>query len=177
MLAFNSKYFLKRLKLVTVSLFLMVLVGCGFALRSEFQIPLQAQAIWIEFKDAKNLNLNLNLQRSFESLAKNSGLFIEETAENKILVTDVTFRRITTTLSSNAKVDEYTLRGELKFDILDTEGQLIATQLDAFSERTFQYDANDAAASNSREAFLRDEVWRGLAEQVLRQYAAYFRLK
>lgn len=175
MLAFNSKYFLKRLKLVTVSLFLMVLVGCGFALRSEFQIPLQAQAIWIEFKDAKNLNLNL--QRSFESLAKNSGLFIEETAENKILVTDVTFRRITTTLSSNAKVDEYTLRGELKFDILDTEGQLIATQLDAFSERTFQYDANDAAASNSREAFLRDEVWRGLAEQVLRQYAAYFRLK
>lgn len=175
MLAFNSKYFLKRLKLVTVSLFLMVLVGCGFALRSEFQIPLQAQAIWIEFKDAKNLNLNL--QRSFESLAKNSGLFIEETAENKILVTDVTFRRITTTLSSNAKVDEYTLRGELKFDILDTEGQLIATQLDAFSERTFQYDANDAAASNSREAFLIDEVWRGLAEQALRQYAAYFRLK
>ena len=175
MLAFNSKYFLKRLKLVTVSLFLMVLVGCGFALRSEFQIPLQAQAIWIEFKDAKYLNLNL--QRSFESLAKNSGLFIEETAEDKILVTDVTFRRITTTLSSNAKVDEYTLRGELKFDILDTEGQLIATQLDAFSERTFQYDANDAAASNSREAFLRDEVWRSLAEQVLRQHTAYFRLK
>ena len=175
MLTFDSKYFLKRLKLVTVSLYLMVLVGCGFALRSEFQIPLQAQAIWIEFKDAKNLNLNL--QSSFESLAKNSGLFIEETAENKILVTAVTFRRITTTLSSNAKVDEYTLRGELKFDILDKEDQLIATQLDAFSERTFQYDANDAAASNSREAFLRDEVWRSLAQQMLRQYAAYFRLK
>lgn len=175
MLTFDSKYFLKRLKLVTVSLYLMVLVGCGFALRSEFQIPLQAQAIWIEFKEAKNLNLNL--QSSFESLAKNSGLFIEETAENKILVTAVTFRRITTTLSSNAKVDEYTLRGELKFDILDKEDQLIATQLDAFSERTFQYDANDAAASNSREAFLRDEVWRSLAEQMLRQYAAYFRLK
>lgn len=173
MLTFDSKYFLKRLKLVTVSLYLMVLVGCGFALRSEFQIPLQAQAIWIEFKEAKNLNL----QSSFESLAKNSGLFIEETAENKILVTAVTFRRITTTLSSNAKVDEYTLRGELKFDILDKEDQLIATQLDAFSERTFQYDANDAAASNSREAFLRDEVWRSLAEQMLRQYAAYFRLK
>ena len=175
MLTFDSKYFLKRLKLVTVSLYLMVLVGCGFALRSEFQIPLQAQAIWIEFKEAKNLNLNL--QSSFESLAKNSGLFIEETAENKILVTAVTFRRITTTLSSNAKVDEYTLRGELKFDILDKEDQLIATQLDAFSERTFQYDANDAAASNSREAFLRDEVWRSLAGQMLRQYAAYFRLK
>ena len=175
MLTFDSKYFLKRLKLVTVSLYLMVLVGCGFALRSEFQIPLQAQAIWIEFKEVKNLNLNL--QSSFESLAKNSGLFIEETAENKILVTAVTFRRITTTLSSNAKVDEYTLRGELKFDILDKEDQLIATQLDAFSERTFQYDANDAAASNSREAFLRDEVWRSLAGQMLRQYAAYFRLK
>lgn len=173
MLTFDSKYFLKRLKLVTVSLYLMVLVGCGFALRSEFQIPLQAQAIWIEFKEGKNLNL----QSSFESLAKNSGLFIEETAENKILVTAVTFRRITTTLSSNAKVDEYTLRGELKFDILDKEDQLIATQLDAFSERTFQYDANDAAASNSREAFLRDEVWRSLAGQMLRQYAAYFRLK
>lgn len=175
MLTFDSKYFLKRLKLVTVSLYLMVLVGCGFALRSEFQIPLQAQAIWIEFKEVKNLNLNL--QSSFESLAKNSGLFIEETAENKILVTAVTFRRITTTLSPNAKVDEYTLRGELKFDILDKEDQLIATQLDAFSERTFQYDANDAAASNSREAFLRDEVWRSLAGQMLRQYAAYFRLK
>ena len=175
MLTFDSKYFLKRLKLVTVSLYLMVLVGCGFALRSEFQIPLQAQAIWIEFKEVKNLNLNL--QSPFESLAKNSGLFIEETAENKILVTAVTFRRITTTLSPNAKVDEYTLRGELNFDILDKEDQLIATQLDAFSERTFQYDANDAAASNSREAFLRDEVWRSLAQQMLRQYAAYFRLK
>jgi outer membrane lipopolysaccharide assembly protein LptE/RlpB len=160
-------------KLLITTLCLTLLVGCGFALRGNIEIPLEAQAIWIDIKGENDRSL----RDSFNSLAKSNGLHIDESADNKIFVTNYNFRRITTTLDSNAKVDEYTLRGELRFDIVGLDEQVIASQLDAFAERTFQYDANDASASNSREAFLKDEVFRSLSEQILRQYAAHFRLK
>lgn len=173
MFAMHNFSFLPSFKLFTSALCLTLLVGCGFALRGNIEIPLEAQAIWIDIKSEKDSEL----RDAFESLAKANGLHIEKSSDNKIFVTLNNFRRITTTLDANAKVDEYTLRGELKFDIVGLDDQVIASQLDAFAERTFQYDANDASASNSREAFLKDEVWRSLSEQILRQYAAHFRLK
>lgn len=162
-----------QLKLLLSALALTLLVGCGFSLRGNIAIPLEAQSIWLVVDSGKYREFD----NQFKKLVETNKLHLDEFAENYITITDVNFRRITTTLDSSASVDEYTLRGELKFDIHGPDEALVATNLDAFSERTFQYDANDAAASNSREAFLNKEVWRDLAEQVLRQYAAHFKIK
>ncbi|EPJ43601.1 MAG: hypothetical protein OFPII_40930 [Osedax symbiont Rs1] len=164
---------LSNCKLLISCALLSLLVGCGFALRGNVEIPVEAQSLWLEISREGNSPLREN----FESLAKQNNLQIDENADNQIVVTRIDYRKITTTLDANAEVDEYTLRGELIFNIIDGDKQVIANKLEAFSERTFQYDANDAAASNSREAFLNDELWHDLSQQILRQYAAHFRLK
>jgi len=160
-------------KFITTLLTLTILSGCGFALRGNIELPPEAQVVWLEMKEKTNSAFIDN----FKILVRQNNLQFDESAELIIVVTRANFRRITTTIGSNAEVDEYTLRGELSFDIKDSNDELLASNLEAFSERTFQYDANDAAASNSREAFLNGEVWRDLSQQILRQYAARVRIK
>ncbi len=152
---------------------LTLLVGCGFSLRGNIPIPVEAQSIWL----VADANKHREFVTQFKAIAKANSLTLDESADNYITLSNVHFRRITTSINSAAKVDEYTLRGELTFDINGKNEEVIGSDLNAFSERTFQYDANDAAASNSREAFLNKEVWNDLAAQILRQYAAHFKIK
>ncbi len=173
MTTIQSKLVPAQIKLLLSALVLTLLVGCGFSLRGNIAIPLEAQSIWLVADSSKHRAL----VSEFNALAKANSLTIDESAENYITLSRVNFRRITTSINSSANVDEYTLRGELTFDINGPDESMIATNLNAFSERTFQYDANDAAASNSREAFLNKEVWNDLAQQILRQYAAHFKIK
>ena len=44
-------------KLLISTLCLTLLVGCGFALRGNIEIPLEAQAIWIDIKGESDLSL------------------------------------------------------------------------------------------------------------------------
>lgn len=164
---------LSKLKTLFICSLLSLLIGCGFALRGNIEIPVEAQSLWLVIKD----NNSASLQKSFNALVEQNNLTLDEFADNQIIVNRVNFRRITTTLTSDSDVDEYTLRGELDFDIVNKDGDIIAKDLEGFAERTFEYDANDAAAANSREAFLNNEIWQNLSQQILRQYAAYFRLK
>lgn len=163
---------LKNFKLIISGACLTLLIGCGFALRGNIDIPIEAQTVWLEIQDN-----NSNLDRSFKALAAQNNLILDEFADYRIVVTDVDFRRITTTVTSDDDVDEYTLRGEISFDIVTKDDEIVSEGLEGFSERTFQYDANDASASNSREAFLSTEIRQDLSAQILRQYSAYFRLK
>ncbi|MEH6445160.1 MAG: LPS assembly lipoprotein LptE [Oceanospirillaceae bacterium] len=162
-----------HLKLFTTSFMLLLLIGCGFSLRGNIDIPLEARSVWLVLENSKNTALF----RQFKALAVTNDLLLDENADNRIIISRSSFRRITTTRNSSAGVDEYTLRGELTFNIVGQDEQLIATNLNAFAERTFQYDANDAAASNSREAFLSKELRSELAQQILRQYSAHFKTK
>ncbi|NQZ29779.1 MAG: hypothetical protein HRU06_00810 [Oceanospirillaceae bacterium] len=150
-----------------------LLTGCGFTLRGNIELPISAQSLWLVTDSHKNSLF----QQQFKLLAQQNNLTLDEDAELKIVITRINFRKITTTLDADADVDEYTLRGELSFDIIGSDEEQLAGNLEAFSERTFQYDANDAAASNSREAFLNAELWRDLSQQILRQYAARVRIK
>ena len=165
-----------QFRLLATGLFFSLLIGCGFSLRGNIEIPVEAQSLWLVIEDQSSYQ-NSPLYKHFKALAEQNSLQIDSDADYQIIVTSVNFRRISTTITSDAKVDEYTLRGELSFDILDGEELVIASNLEAFSERTFQYDANDAAASNSREAFLNAELWSDLSQQILRQYAARLRIK
>lgn len=152
---------------------IVLLVGCGFALRGNIDIPLAAQSVQLDFGQSKNSNL----LKHFKSVAKQNGLSISDSADYTISITRIDYRRISTTINSNAKVDEYTLSSDVSFEIINAQEEVIATSLEAFSERTFQYDANAAAASNSREALLIKELWQDIAQQILRQYAARLKVK
>jgi outer membrane lipopolysaccharide assembly protein LptE/RlpB len=173
MTTIQKRFVPAQIKLLLSTLILTLLVGCGFSLRGNIAIPLEAQSIWLVTDE----NKYRELITQFKVIAKANQLTIEKSADNYITFSNINFRRITTSINSSADVDEYTLRGELSFDINGPNEEVIAKNLEAFSERTFQYDANDAAASNSREAFLNEEVWSDLAAQILRQYAAHFKIK
>ncbi|MFT5705806.1 MAG: LPS-assembly lipoprotein [Oceanospirillaceae bacterium] len=173
MFAMKRSVIASHLKIFITSCMLLLLIGCGFSLRGNIDIPLEARSIWLVLDNKQNSPL----LRQFKALAETNDLLLDENADNRIIISRSSFRRITTSRNSNAGVDEYTLRGELTFNIIGQDEQLIATNLNAFAERTFQYDANDGAASNSREAFLSKELRTELAQQILRQYSAHFKTK
>lgn len=173
MLLINRYSLLRNVRALISCSLLALLIGCGFTLRGNIEIPIEAQSVWLAVEG----NKSRELRSSFESLARQNNLSIDEFADYHLIVTNINFRRIVTTVTSDADVDEYTLRAEVDFDIVDKNDEVLANGLDAFAERTFTYDANDASASNSQEAFLNREIWQNLASQMLRQYSAFFRLK
>lgn len=165
---------LKRaLRLITVTTLISALIGCGFALRGNVEIPLDAQHLDLVFNDDDE---NLDFSRQFLFVAQQNGIKFGPDSPYQIDVSRWNYKRISTTLDSNALVDEYTLHAEVIFNIAEGD-QVLAKQLEAFAQRTFQFDANAQAADNSRESIVSAELWRDISQQILRQYAARLKSK
>lgn len=163
----DSFKFARRFALVLLSVTLTT--GCGFQLRGTSAIELENRELALEMRRGE---LPDALQIAFDSTAELNNIALNSASEYRILVTDARLERRSTTLRSTGQVDEYTLTGQVNFNIYQRDvEQPIAEGLEAFAERTYQYDANAAAASNSQEQLLRREIWRRLSEQMLRQFA------
>ncbi|MGB1238834.1 MAG: LPS assembly lipoprotein LptE [Pseudomonadales bacterium] len=156
------------LRAALLSLTVIGMLGCGFALRGNVEIPLSAQSLNLVYSEEENLSLS----RQFNVIARQNGIRLSEGAEYQIRIEQVNYKRISSTFDSNALVDEYVLTAEVTFDIIDAQEEVLAAGLEAFSERSYQFDANATAASNSRESIVSAELWRNISQQILRQYAA-----
>lgn len=159
------------LKASALVLITTIIAGCGFKLRGALDVPIAATEL--------RLTLPKNTPDAFEHFLMltiaEQGIRITGDADYQIKIDKIYENRRSITLDEKANVDEYELLKLVSFEILDREEKVIATKLQARTERIYDYDADAATASLAQEQQIQQEMWQTLSTRILRQYIAQIR--
>lgn len=147
-----------------------LLVACGFQLRGEARLP--------EFMD-----------RSFVAVADDSTVFVRELglllAANGVTITDqpgpdaATLRidsqsiwRQPLSVTGQARVREYLIVFEVTWRLEDAAGEVALERSTIRLTRDYSFDEGEILAAQREEEFLRDDLGRAMAEQLVRRLEA-----
>ena len=154
-------------KLALFGLMVSILSGCGFQLRGSIPIPTELQTLYLSGDERSAIYQTV--ERTFVS----NGVKLVDSAEQapyQIRLLGEQQDRRSASLNERAKTQEYELRAQLRYQILDSEGVEAVKATQIYTERTYRYDENSVNAKESEEALLRKEMRENLAGQLVRRY-------
>jgi len=144
-----------------------VLTGCGFQLRGVQDVDASLrQVTLIDKASASVLLQSLRNNMAFNGIEELSG------APYQIQILTHNYRRKSATLS-NTDIDEYELSLEVIMLIADREGKPLTSNIRIQRERLYDYDKDSATASGTQEKQLRQELYDGVAQSILRRYLSF----
>ena len=158
-----------RLQLLML-LSLAVLTACGFQLRGEARLPEAMSTTWLDVPDANSVfvrELALRLQAD--------GVELVDRAEAGAAVLRISRERLRSeplTISGQARVREFVLVFELDFALLDAEGEALVPPETLRLTREYSFDEQAILAATREEEFLRADLRRAMASQLLRRLEA-----
>ncbi len=158
-----------RLQLLML-LLLVVLTACGFQLRGEARLPEAMSTTWLDVPDANSVfvrELALRLQAD--------GVELVDRAEAGAAVLRISRERLRSeplTISGQARVREFVLVFELDFTLLDADGEALVPPETLRLTREYSFDEQAILAATREEEFLRADLRRAMASQLLRRLEA-----
>ncbi len=158
-----------RLQLLML-LSLAVLTACGFQLRGEARLPEAMATTWLDVPDANSVfvrELALRLQAD--------GVELVDRAETGAAVLRISRERLRSeplTISGQARVREFVLVFELNFTLLDADGEALVPLETLRLTREYSFDEQAILAATREEEFLRADLRRAMASQLLRRLEA-----
>ena len=146
----------------------LVLSACGFHLRQSAALPASMQRVHL------SVNGGGDLQRDLARALENSGVTLEDEggagiAELKIPV--ARFSTDTLSVSGGARVTEYTVGYQVRFEVDDSNGQALVPQQRIDMSRDFSYDATTTIGTEAQV----EEIRRSLNDDMVQ--AILFRLQ
>lgn len=143
------------------------LSGCGFQMRGYLEVPAELQQVQLIRNSGPHQLVN-----SLISAMHLNQVQITADAPYKLEVVRIVENRRSATLDRRAKVDEYELQLDVRFQILDSKNKLVLSPQQLTTERVYTYDADAAAAAEEQERLLKQEMADDLALQIVRRYLA-----
>lgn len=147
------------LSLIAVTL---VTSGCGFHLRNKTVIPGNLRAIYIDGDD-------LELIAEIEKDLRFSDITIADSNEG-VAVLDLNntqYERAINATSSTGQATSYKLEYDIKYQVLDSEGEILQEQR-IIESRTFNFDASQILVAEREEKFLKEDMQKEIARRLLR---------
>lgn len=146
----------------------LALSACGFHLRQSAALPTSMQRMHL------TVNGGGSLQRDLARALGDSGVTLEDEggpgiAELKIPV--AAFDTDTLSVSGGARVTEYTVRYQVRFEVDDSNGQALVPQQRVDMSRDFSYDALNTVGTDAQV----EEIRRSLNDDMVQ--AILFRLQ
>ena len=159
---------MNRLSRVSLLVCTLALAACGFHLRQSAALPASMQRMHLSVSGGGDLQRNL--ARALEG----SGVTVEDEggpgiAELKIPVAQ--FSTDTLSVSGGARVTEYTVRYQVRFDVEDGAGQALVPQQRIDMSRDYSYDATNTIGNQAQV----EEIQRSLNDDMVQ--AILFRLQ
>lgn len=155
-----------RLKMLVMVLATALLAGCGFQLRGKAEIPPQMRQLELVMPEGRS-ELRLELERTL----RDNGIELVAGSPYRLQILSEKQGRRVETLTAQAKVDEYALRTEVRFQV-EHGNKLLIPPRAARAERVYTYNTDRVTAKDEEEVMLRHEMQRDIANQILRQYEA-----
>jgi LPS-assembly lipoprotein len=157
---------------VTVALAaaLWLLAGCGFQLRGEARLPGYMDRTWVAVADDTTVfvrELGLLLEANgVERLASQ--------ADNAatLRIESQTMRRQPLSVTGQARVREFLIVFEVRWRLENDQGETVLESATLRLTRDYSFDEGEILAAQREEEFLRDELGRAMARQLIRRLEA-----
>lgn len=159
---------MRRLPIIlTIVLVAGVLSSCGFHLRGQVRLADAVSKVYIKSPDPR-------LAREVEDQLRASG-YEPAGAGGASAIVDVLradyFRNVRS-VDARGKATGYRLRYEVDFRVRGAGGKTLLDTQYIRQERDYNFDPTQILAKESEEAYLRDDMVKDVARQILRQLAA-----
>lgn len=158
-----------RTVLAMVALILL-LSGCGYQLRGEARLPDAMATTWLVVPDANSVfvrELSLRLEAD--------GVELVDEPDAGVAVLRIFRERLRSqplTISGQARVREFVLIFELDFALEDGVGDVLIPRETLRLTREYSFDEQAILAATREEEFLRADLRRAMAAQLLRRLEA-----
>lgn len=160
-------------RLLFVILFTGLLSACGFHLRGQVQMPGSLQAIYIDGGKPDSAMRSILRQKLISSGVEVVQQVQAATATLLITKDETTRREVS--LNANGQPNEYELKYELGYHLLDKSNKSLLPQQTLSQLRTYQYDANQVLAKEEEERRLKQKMALSAVNQMLRQISTRLR--
>ena len=155
-----------------VLLALVALTACGFQLRREIALPASLSTIRVDVADPYS-----PLQRNLAQSLRAGGANVVETLEGVAVLR--VFRngleRLPLSVGDTGRVQEFVLRYEVEFELVDAAGMVVVPRQDVELERDFSFDTFQAQGTPGEEEVMRAELERDMVQAIVRRIDAVLR--
>lgn len=152
--------------LVATTLF----TACGFQLRGAAELPAAMERTYIRTPDAST-----GFVRDLERQLTANGVQVVASQSEATGILDIPvarMRRQALTISGAAQVREYQLRFEVRYRLVDADGEEIIPFDTAVLRRDYSFDEREILAATREEEFLEAELHGNMAVNLLRRLEA-----
>ncbi|WP_165371500.1 LPS assembly lipoprotein LptE [Pseudolysobacter antarcticus] len=159
---------LKNLSLL--SLLALTLVGCGFQLRGEAQLPPGMQRVIVVSADAFS-----PLKRNLEDSLRRSGATVEEKSGDGIAELKLPVVTISPEVSSVGiaqHVREFVMVYHVELEVVNSEGKIIVPKQTVELTRDFTFDDTQALGIGVEQDELKRQMQRDMVQSVMRRIEA-----
>ena len=146
---------------------LLLLSGCGFALRGPVTFPFAS--IYVGFPDSSPLGGDL--KRSIRANGKTRVAPDAASAEVTLELLGESREKIILSLNSQGRVREYNLTYNLRFRVKDKAGKEVLEPTAISLKRNISYNETQVLAKESEEGLLYRDMQNDLVQQVMRRLA------
>ncbi len=147
----------------------LLVTSCGFQLREEQQLDDRLRTLYLAAERNSDTlrTVRSQLERNGVRLLEHpgpEGLYLQIISENH--------GRRAATLNSRAKTEEYELRSQLVFQVMQADKTPLLEPVTLIAERVYGFDENQVNAKEVEERQLMQEMRQDLARQLVRRYLA-----
>ncbi|NDY96477.1 LPS assembly lipoprotein LptE [Wenzhouxiangella limi] len=154
----------------SAGLAILLLAGCGFQLRGEARLPEAMARTWLVVPDANSAfarELALRLQADGVELSEG-----QDSASAVLRIHSERMRSEPLTISGQARVREFLLVFELDFELRNADDEPLIGRETLRLSREYSFDEQAILAASREEEFLRADLRRSMAAQVIRRLEA-----
>lgn len=149
---------------------LLLLSGCGFHARGNYQLPATVGAVFVDVP-GYDYDLRHRLQRSLAS--RGVRLVDEATAADSVLqIKSPTFATRVLSVGTDARVREHELRYTMGFELRRRDGTFLVAPQTIELLRDVSYDETNILGSQSEQSAGRLELQDQAVQQIVRRLAA-----
>lgn len=152
------------LRSLSLGCLLLLVAGCGFALRGLTPLPVALQTLELESVQADS-----DFEREVRRTLRNNGVtLVEADSRYRLVLGAESVSERTLSVNSNARAGEYELNVRVSFHLSEA-GSLVSGPHELATSRVYLTDPENAVAKEEEAELIRAEMRRELAQQLLRQ--------
>ncbi|MFT5113712.1 MAG: LPS-assembly lipoprotein [Parasphingorhabdus sp.] len=158
---------MRKLVILALVLAVAMLQGCGFKLRGKVELSPMLSDVYI---DASDLDISTDLKKSLRFSGAN--ILSGQSAARSIILVDSRYERVVSALDSRGLATGYVLRYEVRFKVVDSNGEDLYESPIISQRRNFDFNAEQLLEKEGEEDFLKKDMRKELVQQIMRQISA-----
>ena len=160
---------MKTMHRIAALLLTLALSACGFQLRDEIALPSALAVMRVDVADTYS-----PLQRNLEQAMRRAGATLSPATEGIAVLRVFSNRldRLPLSVGDTGRVQEYLLKYEVEFELVDAAGAAVLPRQAVVLERDYTFDTLQAIGTPGEEEVVRAELERDMVQAILRRVEA-----